>query len=444
MELDMQTYVAKFGGSSLADAAQFQKVAAIIKAKPARKYIVASAPGKRSSDDIKVTDLLYSCYNKAAAGEDFMPVLDEIRDRFQKIIDDCEIRFDLNTELAVIAAHLYEGPQKEYMASRGEYLNSKLLAAYLGFDFLDAAECILFREDGHLDAETTNDNLAKALRDRPYTVVPGFYGAQEDGTIRTFSRGGSDVTGSLVARAVHADMYENWTDVSGMMSADPRIVENPRIIEAITYRELRELSYMGASVMHEAAVFPVRKAGIMMNIRNTNRPDDPGTLIASELPRVPRKHKVTGIAGMKGFTSILVEDSSMNDQVGYGMKLLGIFARHGVPFEHLPTGIDTMSVVVRTATFDPHRNAIMDEIRDEIGPEMLFVEDHLAMVAVVGQGMAYSKGTAARIMKALSDARINIRMIDQGSSEINIIICVDEEDYEEAVRSIYNQIEFTL
>ena len=440
----MQTYVAKFGGSSLADAEQFKKVAEIIKAKPARRYVVASAPGKRSSDDIKVTDLLYACYNAAVAGEDFMPVLDQIKERFDEIIRDCGISFDLDTELAVIAAHLYEGPEKDYMASRGEYLNSRILAAYLDFDFLDPAECVLFKEDGHLDAETTNDNLSRALRNRPYTVIPGFYGALADGTIHTFSRGGSDVTGSLVARAVHADLYENWTDVSGMMSADPRIVDQPRIIEAITYRELRELSYMGASVMHEAAVFPVRKAGIMMNIRNTNRPEDAGTLIASELPRVPRKHKVTGIAGMKGFTSILVEDSSMNDQVGYGMKLLGIFARHNVPFEHLPTGIDTMSVVVRTALFDPFRNQIMDEIRDEIGPEMLFVEDHLAMIAVVGQGMAYSKGTAARIMKALSDARINIRMIDQGSSEINIIICVDEEDYENAIRSIYNEIEFTL
>jgi len=440
----MQKYVAKFGGSSLASAEQFEKVAKIIKAKPARKYVVASAPGKRSSDDVKVTDLLYACYDKAVAGEDFSEILGQVRDRFAGIIAECGIDFDLDREISTIADHLSNGPQRDYMASRGEYLSSKILAAYLGFSFLDPAGYILFKDNGLLDAEITNDNLSMALRNQEYVVIPGFYGALSDGSIHTFSRGGSDVTGSLVARAVHADLYENWTDVSGMLAADPHIVENPRVIEAITYRELRELSYMGASVMHEAAVFPVRKAGIMMNIRNTNRPEDEGTLIAAELPRVPRRHKVTGIAGMKGFTSILVEDSSMNDQVGYGMRLLNIFARYKVPFEHLPTGIDTMSVVVRTEYFNPHRNDIMDAIRDEIGPDLLFVEDHLALIAVVGQGMAYSKGTAARIMKALSDARVNIRMIDQGSSEINIIIAVDEEDYETAIRSIYNQIEFTM
>ncbi len=434
----MQKYVAKFGGSSLADDGQFKKVKNIIKEMPCRRYIVASAPGKRNRDDIKVTDMLYSCYEKAVAGEDYTESLNDIKLRFSEIMDALSIDMDLDSEIAKISEHLSGNPSRDYMASRGEYLNSRLLAAYLGFKFVDAADCIFFDENGRLDNDKTDDGIYTALKGVEYAVVPGFYGSMPDGSIHTFSRGGSDITGSLVARAMRADMYENWTDVSGMLSADPRIVENPEPIEAITYRELRELSYMGASVMHEAAVFPVRKANISMNIRNTNRPEDKGTFISSELPRVPRKHKVAGIAGKKGFSAVLVETPSMNEQIGFGAHLLNIFAKHNISFEHLPTGIDTMSVVVHNEELKKAENELLEDIRNELEPESLYVEDGIALIAIVGLGMAYSRGTAARVMRALADSRVNIKMIDQGSTEINIIIGVDEADYETAIRSIYN------
>lgn len=436
----MRKYVAKFGGSSLADAGQFKKVADIIKADPCRKYIVASAPGKRFGDDIKVTDMLYSCYEQARSGKSFEGELENIRSRYEDIIKGLGVDFELDSEFEIIGQHLSSAPEKDYMASRGEYLNSKILAAYLGFGFVDAADCVCFDENGHLDDDKTDDRFWEVLKDREYVVVPGFYGSMPDGTIHTFSRGGSDITGSLIARAIKADMYENWTDVSGMLSADPRIVKDPRPIESISYRELRELSYMGASVMHESAVFPVRKANIPLNIRNTNRPEDRGTIISAEMPRIPRKYKVAGIAGKKGFSAVLVETPSMNEEVGFGAHLLEIFARHNVSFEHLPTGIDTMSVVVHKDEFDKARNEILDDISNELNPESLYVEDGLALVAVVGMGMAYSRGTAARITRALADSRVNIKMIDQGSTEINMIFGVDEADYEVAINSIYNAI----
>ncbi len=436
----MRKYVAKFGGSSLADAGQFKKVADIIKADPCRKYIVASAPGKRFGDDIKVTDMLYSCYEQARSGNSFEGELKNIRSRYEDIVKGLGVEFDLDSEFETIEQHLSSAPEKDYMASRGEYLNSKILAAYLGFGFVDAADCVCFDENGHLDDDKTDDRFWETLKDREYVVVPGFYGSMPDGTIHTFSRGGSDITGSLIARAIKADMYENWTDVSGMLSADPRIVKDPRPIESISYRELRELSYMGASVMHESAVFPVRKANITLNIRNTNRPEDRGTIISAEMPRIPRKYKVAGIAGKKGFSAVLVETPSMNEEVGFGAHLLEIFARHNVSFEHLPTGIDTMSVVVHKDEFDKARNEILDDISNELNPESLYVEDGLALVAVVGMGMAYSRGTAARITRALADSRVNIKMIDQGSTEINMIFGVDEADYEVAINSIYNAI----
>ncbi len=436
----MRKYVAKFGGSSLADAAQFKKVSDIIKADQCRKYIVASAPGKRDSTDIKVTDMLYGCYDTAKDGGDFEPELQKIRLRFEEIIKGLAVNFDLDKEFDVIREQLKKNPQKDYMASRGEYLNSKILAAYLGFEFVDSAGCVCFDEAGKLDDDATDDSIRDALKDKEYVVVPGFYGTVPDGTIHTFSRGGSDITGSLIARAIKADMYENWTDVSGMLCADPRIVENPRTIESISYRELRELSYMGASVMHESAVFPVRKANIPLNIRNTNKPEDKGTIISAEMPRIPRKYKIAGIAGKKGFTAVLVETPSMNEEVGFGAHLLEIFARHNVSFEHLPTGIDTMSVVVHNDEFEKARNEILEDISNELNPESLFVEEGLALIAVVGLGMAYSRGTAARITRALADSRVNIKMIDQGSTEINMIFGVDEADYEVAVNSIYNAI----
>ena len=351
----MNPIVVKFGGSSLATAGQFEKVAAIIRENPGRRYVVASAPGKRFSGDTKVTDLLYRCYDAACAGQDFAPVLDEIRQRFADIISELQLQVDLAPDFAAIEAHLRTSPQRDYMASRGEYLNSKLLAAYLGFAFVDAAQMVLFRADGPFDAEATNTAIGHALVSIDRAVIPGFYGAMPDGTIHTFSRGGSDVTGSIVARAVGAELYENWTDVSGVLAADPRIIEHPHVVDYITYRELRELSYMGASVLHEDAVFPVRRANIPINIRNTNRPQDPGTFIVPTLPANAHKRKVTGIAGHKGFSSVYVEKSMMNGEIGFVAHLLQIFADHGISFEHCPSGIDTVSIIVSTEALAPAR-----------------------------------------------------------------------------------------
>ncbi|MCQ2453686.1 MAG: aspartate kinase [Clostridia bacterium] len=436
----MQTIVVKFGGSSLADAAQIRKAADIIKKDPARRFAVASAPGKRSKEDIKVTDMLYRCEAAAAAGRDFEPELQAVRERFQSIIDDLGVSYPLEAELDVIRKHLKTAPDKEYMASRGEYLNSGILAAYLGFAFVDPAEVIRFHENGQYDAETTHFLLSNRLNGLENAVVAGFYGAEENGRVRTFSRGGSDLTGSIVAEAVRADLYENWTDVSGMMSADPRVVDSPRVIDFISYQELRELSYMGATVLHEEAVFPVRRAGIAINIRNTNAPEDPGTMIVPSLPRGRRPRKVTGVAGRTGFSSIQIEKSLMNGEVGFAFRLLSILNAHGIPFEHCPTGIDTMSVFLRTEYLNGCREEVLREIRDELKPDMLAVEDELALLAIVGQGMAYSKGTAARVFTALAEAGVNIRMLDQGSSEMNIIVGVEESDFEDAVRAIYRAV----
>ena len=435
----MDKKVVKVGGSSLADAKQFRKVADIIKADPARRFVVASAPGKRDSSDTKVTDMLYRCYDLAAAGEEFEPQLADIAKRFSAIIDELGISFPLKREIAAIRTHLRGKLSRDYMASRGEYLGSKILAAYLDFPFYDAAGSIRFTLDGHHLADQTAANLSAALADYEYAVIPGFYGADSEGNIHTFSRGGSDVTGSLVAQAVNADIYENWTDVSGMLVTDPRIVPEPQTIDLLTYRELRELSYMGASVLHEDAVFPVRKAGIPINIRNTNRPGDAGTMIVASPPEGSRTRTVTGIAGRKGFTSIHVEKSMMNGEVGFGVKLLQIFADHGVPFEHCPTGIDTMSAVVGSAGFHGVEEAVLADIESRMQPDHVEVEDGLAMIAVVGRGMVAARGTAARIFRTLADAGINIRMIDQGSSELNIIVGVEEADYEAAVQAIYRE-----
>ncbi len=433
----MKTVTTKFGGSSLASAAQFRKVGAILASDPDRRFVVASAPGKRDSGDTKVTDLLYRCHDLAAAGEDFGPVLEQIRKRFADIAGELGVAFDADAELAPIREHLRNQPERDFMASRGEYLNSRLLAAWLGWPFVDAAECVRFHADGSFDGETTRTLLSRALSGLERAVVPGFYGAEESGRVVTFSRGGSDVSGSLVAQAVGADLYENWTDVSGVLFTDPRIVKDPRPIAYITYRELRELSYMGASVLHEDAVFPVRKADIPINIRNTNRPEDPGTMIVAALPEGVRSAPVTGVAGRKGFDAMLVEKSMMNAEVGFGARLLDIFAEQGVPFEHCPTGIDTMSVVVSDSLFAPHKEAILREVEARLKPDTVKLEEDLALIAVVGCGMVANKGIAARILGAVTAAGVNIRMIDQGSSELNIILGVDAGDYETAVRGIY-------
>ena len=429
--------VVKFGGSSLASAKQFKKVADIIRADKGRKYVVPSAPGKRNDKDEKVTDLLYQCYDAASQGKSYKKILDKIRERYEEIIDGLHLNVNLDHEFQTIEENFVAGIGRDYAASRGEYLNGILMAAYLGIPFIDAAEVVFFDEYGNFLAEETNRELEERLAHTERAVIPGFYGSAKDGSIRTFSRGGSDITGSIVARAIHADLYENWTDVSGFLVADPRIVEDPEVIETITYKELRELSYMGASVLHEDAIFPVRKEGIPIHIRNTNRPEDRGTLIVENTCRKPR-HLITGIAGKKGFCSMYIEKAMMNSEVGFGRKVLGVLEDQGISFEHMPSGIDTMTVFIHQTEFMAHEQQVIAGIHRAVAPDLIDLESDLALVAVVGRGMRGSRGTAARVFAALAHARINIKMIDQGSSESNIIVGIRNEDFEDAIRAIYD------
>ena len=429
--------VVKFGGSSLANAEQFKKVGEIIRSEESRRYVVPSAPGKRFNGDTKVTDMLYACYEAAEAGEEFSGKLQAIKERFEEIIKGLSLDLSLEREFEQIAADFSAHAGKEYAASRGEFLNGKVMAAYLGYEFVDAAEVIRFDKNGVLEAEKTNKLLGKRLAKCEKAVIPGFYGAEDSGKVRTFSRGGSDVTGSLVAKAIMADLYENWTDVSGFLVTDPRIVANPAVIETITYRELRELSYMGATVLHEEAIFPVRKEGIPINIRNTNHPEDKGTFIVESTCRKP-KYTITGIAGKKGFCSINIEKSMMNSEIGFGRKVLQVFEDQGISFEHIPSGIDTLTVYVHQDEFEEKEQQVIAGIHRAVSPDFVEMESDLALIAVVGRGMKSTRGTAGRIFSALAHANVNVKMIDQGSSELNIIIGVENRDFEAAIKAIYD------
>ena len=429
--------VVKFGGSSLASAEQVKKVGAIIRSDAGRRFVVPSAPGKRFDKDTKVTDMLYACYALAAEGKDFGRELRQIEQRYQEIIDGLELKLSLEKEFSLIRENFAGKAGKDYAASRGEYLNGIVMANYLGYEFVDAAEVIVFCEDGSFDMDKTTEVLGERLKDMKNAVIPGFYGALPDGHVITFSRGGSDITGSLVAAAIHADIYENWTDVSGFLVTDPRIVVNPEVIETITYRELRELSYMGATVLHEEAIFPVRKEGIPINIRNTNAPEDKGTLIVESTCRKP-KYTITGIAGKKGFAALNIEKDMMNSEVGFGRKVLEVFEKNGISFEHMPSGIDTMTVFVHQSEFEEKEQKVLSGIHRAVSPDSIELESDLALIAVVGRGMRSNRGTAGRIFSALSHANVNVKMIDQGSSELNIIIGVKNEDFEPAIQAIYN------
>lgn len=428
--------VVKFGGSSLADAGQFRKAADIVLADPSRRFVVASAPGKRFKEDIKITDMLYACYDKAAKGEDFTEDFSAIENRYNEIISELGLDISLAAEFDRIKSAFAHMAGRDYAASRGEYLNSKVLAAFLGFEFIDPAGYVKFGENGVFDLDRTISLLRPRLEKCEHAVIPGFYGSMPNDTIRTFSRGGSDVTGSIVARAVKAELYENWTDVSGFLICDPRIVDDPAPITTITYRELRELAYMGAGVLHEDAIFPVRTAGIPINIRNTNRPEDKGTMIVAESSEVS-KYVITGIAGKKGLSAINIEKDMMNSELGFGRNVLRSLEKNGLNFEHMPSGIDTMSVIVGTDALKPVQRQVLDEISFRVHPDHLEVEDNLSLIAVVGRGMRKARGTAGRIFSALAHAKINVKMIDQGSSELNIIIGVSDEDFEAAIRAIY-------
>ncbi len=435
----MAIKVVKFGGSSLASAESFRQVKSIVLLDSSRKYVVPSAPGKRFPGDEKITDLLYLCHAQFSQGLEFEASFRMIEERYLGIERELGLDTDVQSELSAIRRNIENGASEDYVASRGEYLNGLLLSAYLGFTFLDAAELICFHSDGTYDDETTQQ-WTQRLDQQKNVVVPGFYGRKRDGSIKTFSRGGSDITGAIVARAVQADVYENWTDVSGFLMADPRIVDNPKAIEVVTYSELRELAYMGATVLHEDSIFPVRRAHIPINVRNTNRPGDEGTMVIpdSYLRYYHREGLLTGIAGHAGFTVITVYKDNMHNEVGFGYRMLRVLDRYNISFEHVPSGIDTMSLVIQDGKLKEHLEAVLREIQRDCEPQSIELHSNMALIATVGKGMVRSQGVAARLFNALYEAGVNVRMIDQGSSEMNIIVGVESEDLNKAVKAIYH------
>ena len=433
----MSTVVTKFGGSSLADASQFKKVKNIICADESRRYVIPSAPGKRNKKDTKVTDLLYLCHAHVETGISLDDVFKHVESRYTEIVSELGLNFEIKKYLDAVKKDLEDGASKDYAASRGEYLNGLVLANYLGYEFVDAKDVIVFDEDGALNLEKTNEALKAVLSKTPKAVIPGFYGADVNGNIVTFSRGGSDVTGALVAASVDADLYENWTDVSGFLMADPRIIDNPKAIDQITYKELRELSYMGASVLHEDAIFPVRATGIPINIKNTNRPEDKGTFIVQDIDDKECK-TITGIAGKKDFTVISIEKAMMNSELGFCRKLLSVLETNNISFENMPSGIDTVCVVISDSELKHKRDKVVEEIKRACNPDSIVVHPNMALIATVGKRMAKQKGVAAKVFSALSEANVNIRMIDQGSSEMNILVGIENDDFERGIQAIYN------
>ena len=437
----MSTKVAKFGGSSVADALQINKIKNIIENDDDIKYVVVSAPGKRFKEDSKVTDLLYLCMSQIEHNIRFEQVFQVICDRYVSEKINLKVDTDVQSEFDVIEKALREGTTADYIASRGEYLNAMIIADFLGYDFVDAAGMVKFSAKGKFLEKETDEAIREELAKHEKAVIPGFYGSKPDGSIKTFSRGGSDITGALVAKAVGADVYENWTDVSGFLAADPRIVDNPRPIAQISYKELRELSYMGASVLHEDAIYPARAADIPINIRNTNKPEDPGTLITAEPGTLEEGQVITGIAGRKDFTVINMYKNQMSDLRGFIRKIAAIFEEHDIPIEHMPSGVDTLSIVVSNSYLGEGIEDIIEDIRNQLKPDTLDYQEDVALIATVGHGMSSRMGTAAKLFTSLAEANVNIKMIDQGSSEMNIIVGVENSDFETSVKAIYGAFE---
>ena len=433
----MGVKVAKFGGSSVADALQIEKIRNIIENDEDIKYVVVSAPGKRFSEDSKVTDLLYLCKTHIEHKIPYEQIFQVICDRFMAVEVNLDVDIDLEHEFEEIKRNLEAGASADYIASRGEYLNAMIIASYLGYDFVDAAKIVKFDEKGRFMEELTDKAIKKELANHEKAVIPGFYGSKIDGSVKTFSRGGSDITGSIIARAVGADMYENWTDVSGFLMADPRIVKDPKPISTVSYKELRELSYMGASVLHEDAIYPARVENIPINIRNTNRPEDPGTIITAEPAKLEDGQIIAGIAGSKDFTVIAMYKNLMSSERGFIRKMTGILEDFDVPIEHIPSGIDTLSVVIDNNVIDGRLDEIVEEFTRQLKPDTIEVFEDMALIATVGHGMSSRTGVSAALFTALAKEKINIRMIDQGSSEMNIIVGVENKDFEKAIKSIY-------
>ena len=433
----MGVKVAIFGGSSVADALQIGKIKNIIENDPDIHYVVVSAPGKRFSDDSKVTDLLYLCKAHIEHNLPYQQIFQVICDRFMAVEVNLGVNVGLKEEFEEIRKNLEAGASADYIASRGEHLNAMLIAAYLGFDFVDSSRIVRFDEKGRFMEDLTNKEIAEELKHHERAVIPGFYGAKVDGTIKTFSRGGSDITGALVARAVGADVYENWTDVSGFLMADPRIVKDPKPISTVSYKELRELSYMGASVLHEDAIYPARIANIPINIRNTNEPENPGTMITSEPAKLEEGQIIAGIAGSKDFTVITMYKALLSSERGFIRKMSGVLEDFDIPIEHIPSGVDTLSVVISNKQLGGKLEDILDEFERQLKPDHMEVSDDIALIATVGAGMSLRTGVSAKLFTALAEKKVNIRMIDQGSSEMNIIVGVENKDFEKAIRAIY-------
>lgn len=429
--------VAKFGGTSVADAGQFRKIREIVEANPERRFIVVSAPGKRFPDDIKVTDLLLACYEKAAAGQSFAAEFEQIRQRFRAIIDGLGMDFPLDSELETLRNSLLTEPMRDYTASRGEYLTARIMSKYLGFTFVDPAWCICFDQDGQLNVPMTSRTMRASLLPLNRAVIAGFYGADMIGTIRTFERGGSDITGSLAACAVSADLYENWTDVSGLYAADPRIVENPETVSYMSYRELRTLSYMGASVLHSDAVLSASELEIPINIRNTNKPEDPGTMIVRHLPKGVTKNPVTGVSGRKGMSLIQIEKVMVSDGSGFSALMLDILKERALPFEYCLTGIDSITLVIRTDLLAPCKEDLFDEIRETLNPDFISLRDNLSLIAVTGEKATESSDANVRVLEKLTEEGIEISTINQGAGKLNLLIGVPEDRYEDAIKAIY-------
>jgi len=430
--------VCKFGGSSLADADQIRKALDIVQSSEDRRFIVPSAPGKRNPDDTKVTDLLLLCHQLAQQRVDVSETFSHIRHRFVGLSEALGADLDMDALLDRLKSDIEQGASLDFVASRGEHLNGRVVAATLGATFIEPAEVIRFTPSGAIDDETY-DLIASKVEDAVRYVIPGFYGSTSEGEIRTFSRGGSDITGAVVAKAVSATVYENWTDVSGMLMADPRVVPGAKPVHEITYREIRELAYMGASVFHDEAMFPVRDAGIPVNIRNTNSPDDPGTRIVPE--RELTDQVLVGVAGRPNFSMLFIEKALMNQTKGFGRRVLDVIAEHDISYEHSPSGIDTMSVIISDEELGEKGEALVDSIRDVLQPDRVTLIPGLALIATVGEGMSHRVGIAARLFTALANAKVNVRVIDQGASEINIIVGVEAADFERAVNAIYSTFE---
>ncbi len=430
--------VAKFGGTSLSDDKQLIKVRDIIKNDDTIKYIVASAPGATNEINNKITDLLYLCYS-SKKNNIYKEIFYEISERFKKIVEKLGLSIDLESELKNIFIDLENGCDEDYFVSRGEYLNSKLLAEFIGFDFVDAKDIICFNDDGFLDVEKTNEEISKILKDRENVVIPGFYGAYKDGRIKTFSRGGSDITGSLISRAVNADIYENWTDVSGLLMADPRIIKNPKKIDVMTYRELRELAYMGATVLHDEAVFPVREAKIPINIRNTNQPEGCGTLILENVQDEEKNRIITGISGKKNYTVFCINKSNMASQVGIIKNALDVFCKRKIAVEHIPTGVDSFSIIVSNNAVQKYIDKISKELKSNCNADSINIYSDIALISSVGRNIRNKSSIFKRLFSALERENIDVKIIAQGLSEINLIIGVDNKNFEDTIKAIYDE-----